>query len=199
MDDGMVAVQGKDAADAASRRVRNDLSKAGLVENTEKSNWVPAQCMACLGFIIDLEKGKMEVTVEKLKALLLQVRQAFLSRVLPARSIASITGKIISMSIVLGPVTRLMTRSLYALISTRYVWCHMLEISAEARSELQFWVDQLEEFNGQDIWHSPLLLDLYTQMLAILAMVDIQLNTVATLPKDNGFHRKPVRVQPGEN
>ena len=59
------------------------------------------------------------------------------------------------MSIVLGPVTRLMTRSRYALISTRYAWCHMLEISAEARSELQFWVDQLEEFNGQDIWHSP--------------------------------------------
>ena len=62
MDDGMVAVQGKDAADAASRRVRNDLSKAGLVENTEvgcqRSAW------AWLGFIIDLEKGKMEVTVE---------------------------------------------------------------------------------------------------------------------------------------
>lgn len=23
------------------------------------------------------------------------------------------------------------------------------------RSEIQFWVDQLEEVNGQDIWHSP--------------------------------------------
>ena len=50
-----------------------------------------------------LEKGKMEVPVEKLKALLLQLRQALLSRALPARSIASITGKIISMSIALGP------------------------------------------------------------------------------------------------
>ena len=127
LDDGVVAVKGKDAADAASRRVRNDLSKAGLVENTEKSNWVPAQRLAWLGFIIDLEKGKMEVPMEKLEALLRQLKQAMLLRALPARSIASITGKIISMSIALGPVTRLMTRSLYALISTRYSWCHMLE------------------------------------------------------------------------
>ena len=44
----MVAVQGKDAADAASKRVRNDLCRAGLVENTEKSNWVPVQCLDLL-------------------------------------------------------------------------------------------------------------------------------------------------------
>lgn len=34
-DDGMVAIQGKDAADGASKRVINDLGGAGLVENTE--------------------------------------------------------------------------------------------------------------------------------------------------------------------
>ena len=45
----------------------------------------------------------------------------------------------------------------------------------------------------------PLLSGLYTQMPVILAMVDTQLNMVATLPKDIGSHRKPVRVQPGEN
>ena len=48
-----------------------------------------------------------------------------------------------------------MTRSLYTLISTRYSWYHMLEISDEARSELHFWADQLEEFNRQNICHSP--------------------------------------------
>ena len=52
LDDGMVAVQGRDAADAASTRVRNDLGRAGLVENTEKSNWVPAQQLTWLGFVI---------------------------------------------------------------------------------------------------------------------------------------------------
>ena len=92
---------------------------------------------------------------EKLEAFQLQLQRAIVCKALPARSIASITGKIISMSIALGPVIRSMTRSLYALISTCYSWCHTLEMSDEARSELQFWADHLEEFNGQDIWHSP--------------------------------------------
>ena len=73
LDDGVVAIQGKDAADVASKRVRNDLSRAGLVENTEKSKWVQAQCLTWLGFIIDLEKGKIEVPKEKLEALQVQL------------------------------------------------------------------------------------------------------------------------------
>lgn len=76
LDDGVVAVQGKDAAEAASRRVRNDLSRAGLVENTEKSNWVPAQRQTWLRFIIDLEKDKVEVPQEKLEVLCVQLQQA---------------------------------------------------------------------------------------------------------------------------
>ena len=130
------------------------MGRAGLVENTEKSNWVPAQQLTWLEFVIDLEKGKVEVPEEKIKALKVQLRQAILSKALTARSMVSITGKIISMSIALGPMTRLMTRSLYALISTCYSWCHMLAISDQARAELQFWADQLENFNGQDIWQS---------------------------------------------
>ena len=59
------------------------------------------------------------------------------------------------MLIALGSVTRLMTRSLHALIATRHSWCHLLETSAEAMAELQFWSNQLEDFNGQDIWNSP--------------------------------------------
>ena len=46
LDDGVVAVKGNNAAATASRRVRNYLSKAGLVENTEKSNWLPVQRLA---------------------------------------------------------------------------------------------------------------------------------------------------------
>ena len=118
LDDGVVAVQGKDAAGAASRKVKNDLSSAGLVENVVKSNWVPSQCLVWLGFVINLEKGKVIVPNEKLEALHVQLRQALVSKFLPARSIASITGNIISMSIALGTVSRLMTRSLYALITT---------------------------------------------------------------------------------
>ena len=48
-----------------------------------------------------------------------------------------------------------MTRELYALLQKRYAWCDMLELTAEAKFELQFWIESLEDDNAQPIWHSP--------------------------------------------
>ena len=59
------------------------------------------------------------------------------------------------MLIALGPVTVLITSSFYVLIATHHYWCYLLEIPAEAKAELQFWCNQLVEFNGQDIYHNP--------------------------------------------
>ena len=59
------------------------------------------------------------------------------------------------MSLALGTIARLQTRSLYALINNRVSWCQNLRLSSEATAELQFWKEKLENFNGQNIWHSP--------------------------------------------
>ena len=80
-DNSMVAVQGKDAVDGASKRVINDLGGAGLVENTEKSNWVSVQCLTWLVFIMHLEKkGKVEVLKEKLEAFKVLLRLAIVQQ-----------------------------------------------------------------------------------------------------------------------
>ena len=59
------------------------------------------------------------------------------------------------MSIAIEPVSRLMNRSLHGLLSTRRAWCDMLKVTPEARAELEFWLDEIVKFNGQDIWPSP--------------------------------------------
>ena len=64
-------------------------------------------------------------------------------------------GNIISMSIVLGPVARLMTRSLYTLLNSRHSWYEKLQVFLEAAEELQFWRKCLSDFNDQNIWRSP--------------------------------------------
>ena len=64
-------------------------------------------------------------------------------------------GKIISMSLAIGPVSRLMIRSLYGLLNTRQAWCDMFTVSLVAMAELKFWLHEIERFNGQDIWPSP--------------------------------------------
>ena len=77
----MVAVQDKGAVDGASKRVINDLGGAGLVENTEKSNWVSVQCLTWLLFIMYLEKkGKVEALKEKLEAFKVLLRLAIVQQ-----------------------------------------------------------------------------------------------------------------------
>ena len=59
------------------------------------------------------------------------------------------------MSLAVGPVSHLMTRSIYALLNTRTHWNQFLSITPEAQAELQFWFNQINHINGQEIWHSP--------------------------------------------
>ena len=97
----------------------------------------------------------MSVPQEKISTLQAQLTKALTEAELLARFLASLTGKIISMSTALGPVARLMTRGLYALINTRQTWCEALKITETAKSELQFWLTEIQKFNGQNIWVGP--------------------------------------------
>ena len=113
---------------------------------------------------------------EKIVALKLQLIAALDGGSLKARDLASIIGKIISMALATGPVSRLMTRRMYALLNSRIYWCQMLEINLEARSELEFWLNQVDHINGREIWHSHVL---FTQMPVGQVMGVLQLNMVA--------------------
>ena len=57
LDDGIVAVKGKDMALEEGKHVKQDLESAGFVINTEKSVWDPCNHLEWLGFQIDLNKG----------------------------------------------------------------------------------------------------------------------------------------------
>ena len=155
LDDGIAAVAGEEAACTASSMVQEDLHRAGLVVNVSKCKWVPNQKCAWLGFDIDLNLGQISAPQDKVQSLLAHIKDIMSQDSPTARSIASVTGKIISMSLAIGPVSRLMTRSLYALLNSRQSWCGKLPLSQEAKSELQFWLEGLETWNGQGIWHSP--------------------------------------------
>ena len=71
------------------------------------------------------------------------------------RYLASMLGKIIFMSLAFGPVSRLMTRSLYAVLESRLSWSRPLQFSPHAKAELAFWSSELRTYNAQPTWHSP--------------------------------------------
>ena len=116
LDDGIVAVKGKEKAIQESERVQSELLEAGLIVNNTKSQWVPTKSLIWLGFQINLQDGQLTIPDQKVESLTRLMQQAKDSRSIQATALARITGKIISMALALGPVTRLMTRSLYAVL-----------------------------------------------------------------------------------
>ena len=155
LDDGIVAANGMESVRRASEMVKQDLARAGFVAHKEKSQWTPSQKMQWLGFDLDLEKGVVSVPPHKIQRLQDALTGLGKCHYAPAKQIASLVGNIMSMSIALGPVARLMTRSLYTLLNSRHSWYVKLQVSPEAAEELQFWCKCFPDFNGQNIWRSP--------------------------------------------
>ena len=115
----------------------------------------PCNCIEWLGFQIDLCKGEFKVPQYKLDKLRVQLCKVQKAQVVPACSLASLIGKIMSMSLALGPVTQLMTCSLYAVLNSKAAWCQRLVLSREAIVEIKFWAQEIMSFNGQQIWPRP--------------------------------------------
>ena len=156
LDDGIGAATGCQRSLDASRIVSQTLENAGFVVNSDKSVWQPTQQLQWLGFVVDLALGKVEVPQEKLTRLLNMlhgIEQS--SSHVPARLLASAIGKIISMGLAIGPVSRFMTRSLYSVLQSRVTWCSALTLTSEAKDELKFWLTSLIDYKSQPIWHSP--------------------------------------------
>ena len=88
LDDGIVAVKGKERATYESERVQSELSEVGLIVNNP--TW--------LGFQINLQDGQLTVPDRKVGALSRLMQQARDNRSIRAMALAKITGKIISMA-----------------------------------------------------------------------------------------------------
>ena len=155
LDDGIVAVKGKERAIRESALVKSDLEHAGFVVNIQKSQWEPSHVVEWLGLIIDLSKGVFTVPDHKIDRLRCKLAELNSTDLATARQIASVAGTIMSMSLALGSVSRLMTRSMYAVINSRKSWCQKLGLTKEAQDEVEFWLARISEFNGQDIWQKP--------------------------------------------
>ena len=94
LDDGIISVKGGQRASDENALVRYELQCAGFVTNLEKSQWTPSKSLEWLGFI-----GEVSVPQNKLDALKSQLQAIAKAPRVPARQLASVIGKIMSMSL----------------------------------------------------------------------------------------------------
>ena len=107
IDDGVCASASESEAEGAQDIVVSDLDRAGFVLNVIKTHLEPVQIIDWLGFVIDLREGSFSVPQHKIDRLKSAITNVSILGSITAHSLASIVGQIISMSLAIGPVSRL--------------------------------------------------------------------------------------------
>jgi len=114
LDDGAGADSDFSEAQRVSDMVQADVRRSGFVANDVKSQWVPVQCGELLGYVLNLRAGTFQVPQRRVDTFHHVLRDVIAHKfVVSARTAARFTGLLASMSLTLGPVVRLWTRSLY--------------------------------------------------------------------------------------
>lgn len=150
LDDGCGTAKDYSVASFHSQFVKNSLRNAGFAINSTKSNWGPVQSLVWLGLNWNLIGGVFSITNKRVNNFL-EIIDQFLSLApyVTARHCAKITGHVMSMSPVIGNLTRLKTRYLYRVIESRNSWSSHFNIGThnEALSEIFFWKNNVEKLN----------------------------------------------------
>ena len=127
--------------------IRSDLALAGFLANEDKSVWVPVHLITWLGILWDGLQGNISVTKPRIDKALHHIDNALQDPRLSARSLASIVGKIISMSPVLGNLSRITTRHCQMSIAATQDWDSLFPLDRYCMVQIQFWKNNLRSVN----------------------------------------------------
>ena len=111
----LVAANAKDILLQHRMIIEKDLETLGLVREKEKGSWEPTQIIQHLGLVIDTREGMIFIPEDKLNNLENQLKILIQENQSSARTLASVAGKVISLSKAFAPA-RIYTRELYVLI-----------------------------------------------------------------------------------
>ena len=96
-------------------------------------------------------RGKISTTTPRIDKALHHIDNALQDPRLSARSLASIVGKIISMSPVLGNLSRIMTRHCQMSVAAAQDWDSVFPLDSYCIVELQFWKNNLCSVNSKSV------------------------------------------------
>ncbi len=148
LDDGILTLPSQVSCSYASSLVQKDLAEAGFFVQPSKCVFEPTQVLEWIGVIINLRNFTIKIPERRIQACLEGIRGILRRKGwTTARSLAAVTGRIVSMSIVLGGLSQLQTRFCHLDIILRARWDYKTRIINASREELVFWRDNLEQLN----------------------------------------------------
>lgn len=156
LDDGFGCDTTLESTYLMSAEIKHDLILSGFVPKAEKCFWEPTQCLKFLGSNINSSEGFLEIPVDRVdKALhtLYEIEHCFRVKArVQVKKIASFVGQIISMAIVIGNVSQIMTKCLSMDICNAKHWFDFVTLSENSISQLEFWRENLRQLNYKRIF-----------------------------------------------
>lgn len=158
LDDGFGCAKTCSQALELGHHVKSDLLHSGFIPKAEKSIWEPVQALDFLGSTLNSKKGTISIPerrIVKAQNTISELLNAHkIHRRVPVRKVASIVGQVISMSIVIGHISQIMTRYLSIDILGAFSWDSYIALSCESVEQLKFWKSNLKDLNIKDIYES---------------------------------------------
>lgn len=147
LDDGWHCEDDYEVALKYSDHVRSDLEKAGVVCSSKKSHWSPSREVEWLGMIWNADSLTLKISerrIVKLKGFI----TVLLSRSrISIRQLASFVGQVISLSPVIGNLSRLRSRFSQILVAQSSSYEERIVLGDEVVQELKFWHDEVSGLN----------------------------------------------------
>jgi hypothetical protein len=152
IDDGLIVSPTMKVAHSNLSIVRYTIARCGFVPSESKCVWQPSTRIQYLGFIIDSLRTSFFVPQSKISKLLATIDGIYSvvnsANSVPVKDLACFAGQVISMTIALGPISKLMTRASYRAIESRVFWSDRIFLPDPVLKELRFWSSNIPRLNG---------------------------------------------------
>ena len=160
LDDGICFSAEEEKAEEASKRVRSDLLKAGAFWSVKKSIWKPVKVCEWLGIIWDSNRAALSAAPHRVDKILSTCTDLLSRHSCPVKALASFTGQVNSLSLIVGNCSSLTTRCSQQAIAAAPTWQSQVSLSPNIHSELKFWLENLVALNSRccDVQKPPTFL-----------------------------------------
>lgn len=154
LDDGFGTAGSLEQTVQLASEIKRDLLDSGLIPKIDKSIWVPVQEIEWLGAFLDTKEFKISIPQRRINKAMLTINEIKRKSWVPVRAVASFIGQIISMSIVIGPVSQIMTRYLSIDVLQANNWSSYIKLSDFSIQQLSFWETTLVSLNVKHLHNS---------------------------------------------
>ena len=116
--------------------------------------WEPSQVGTCLSFHLAFSLNFITVPLPRITKLQGSISRILAQRFVNVKDLASVVGQLNSMflQLAIGNIARLMSRDMYAQISTQNSWFSNFYLGDSVVEEFVFWQSSLDHLNGRRIW-----------------------------------------------